>query len=142
MTDAAGCTLLDSVTITEPSASLSADPTTKTDVTCSGFDDGTATVVNPSGGTPFLTGNPYTYLWSPGGQTTQIATGLSPGTYACTVTDANGCTFTTTSVTITESVQLIADSTTKTDVTCFGFDDGTATVINASGGTPFSGGGA
>ena len=99
-----------SVTITEPLSPLSADPTAKTDVTCFGFDDGTATVVNPSGGTPFSTGNPYTYLWSPGGQNTQTATGLIPGIYTCTVTDANGCTFTTTSVTITEPVQLIADS--------------------------------
>ncbi len=33
---------------------------------------------------------PYTYLWSDG-QTTQIATGLAPGTYGVCVTDANGC---------------------------------------------------
>jgi len=33
---------------------------------------------------------PYTYLWS-NGQTTQIITGLSQGTYSCTVTDSLGC---------------------------------------------------
>jgi len=42
--------------------------------------------VNVNGGTP-----PYTYQWSDG-QTTQIATGLAPGSYTVMVTDANGCT--------------------------------------------------
>ncbi len=35
----------------------------------------------------------YTYAWS-NGQTTQTATGLAPGTYTCTISDANGCTAT------------------------------------------------
>ena len=47
--------------------------------------DGELTV-DASGGTA-----PYTYEWSDG-QTTQNATGLNGGTYAVTVTDANGCT--------------------------------------------------
>ncbi len=34
---------------------------------------------------------PYTYLWSPGGQTTDTINGLSAGTYSVTVTDSNGC---------------------------------------------------
>ncbi|MEO8149974.1 MAG: LamG-like jellyroll fold domain-containing protein [Bacteroidia bacterium] len=35
----------------------------------------------------------YTYLWS-NSQTTQTATGLAPGVYTCTITDAQGCTAT------------------------------------------------
>ncbi|MBS1651215.1 MAG: gliding motility-associated C-terminal domain-containing protein [Bacteroidetes bacterium] len=34
---------------------------------------------------------PYTYTWLPGGQTTQNATNLSPGTYTVNVKDATGC---------------------------------------------------
>jgi len=34
---------------------------------------------------------PYSYVWQPGGQTTQTVTGLSPGSYTVTVTDATGC---------------------------------------------------
>jgi gliding motility-associated-like protein len=41
-----------------------------------------------SGGTPG-----YTYLWNTNpAQNSSTATGLSPGTYFCTITDANGCT--------------------------------------------------
>jgi hypothetical protein len=39
-----------------------------------------------------LTGNPpFTYLWSPGSQTTSSITGLTPGAYSVTVTDNTGC---------------------------------------------------
>ena len=48
--------------------------------------DGTATA-SVSGGTA-----PYSYLWTPGGQTGATATGLAAGTYTVEVTDANGCT--------------------------------------------------
>jgi len=42
-----------------------------------------------SGGTPA-----YTFSWAPSGGNMQTASNLSPGTYTCTVTDANGCTAT------------------------------------------------
>jgi hypothetical protein len=36
---------------------------------------------------------PFTYQWSPGGQTTPVITNQAPGTYTCTVTDqSSGCT--------------------------------------------------
>ncbi|MEO8759581.1 MAG: choice-of-anchor L domain-containing protein, partial [Bacteroidia bacterium] len=34
---------------------------------------------------------PYQYAWLPGNQTTQSITGLLPGTYSVSITDANGC---------------------------------------------------
>ncbi len=52
--------------------------------------------LSPSGGT-----RPYTYNWSPYGGTDSVATGLSPGTFTCSVTDSNSPTRTVTySVTI------------------------------------------
>ena len=141
------CTVLDSnscplvttsVTIIDPSL-ITADPTSKLDITCNGLNDGTATVVNPSGGTPYALGSAYTYLWDDAlAQTTQTATGLAPGTYTCTVTDTNSCFLVTTSVTIIDPSILIVDPTTHLDITCNGFDDGTASVINPSGGTPYT----
>ncbi|HXB12878.1 MAG TPA: T9SS type A sorting domain-containing protein [Bacteroidia bacterium] len=51
----------------------------------SGFCNGSAWAIL-SGGTP-----PYTFLWSPGGQTTDTIKGLCAGTYTLTVTDSIGC---------------------------------------------------
>lgn len=55
-------------------------------------------VVIVSGGVP-----PYTYSWDdPMAQTSNGATDLCPGTYTCTITDANGCD--TTAVFVIESL--------------------------------------
>ncbi len=51
--------------------------------TCVGLCDGSVDVFAQDG-TP-----PWTYLWNPSGQTTQTASGLCPGYYSCTITDAN-----------------------------------------------------
>ncbi|MAR66476.1 MAG: hypothetical protein CL833_04400 [Crocinitomicaceae bacterium] len=114
--DANGCSSETSlISVTEPpllEASSSAP-----DILCFG---GTTTVsVSATGGTPPYTGT---------GSYTESA-----GTYTYTVTDANGCTAST-SITLTEPPLLTA-SATGTDATCFGFCDGTATVT-AGGGTP------
>lgn len=49
----------------------------------------------PNSGTATATATggvgPYTYLWQPGGGTTQTINGLNPGSYTVTVTDATGC---------------------------------------------------
>jgi hypothetical protein len=98
---------------------------TSTDVSCAGGSNGTATIT-PTGG-----GSPYTYLWSDG-QTTATATGLPPGTYVGTVTDAGGCTATDT-VVVTEPTALTYTIT--ADTASFGGNDGSGTVI-VTGGTP------
>ncbi|HNP99709.1 MAG TPA: T9SS type A sorting domain-containing protein, partial [Bacteroidia bacterium] len=55
-----------------------------------GLSTGTATVT-ASGGTPG-----YTYLWSPGGQTSATASGIASGNYSVQITDSKGCTATST----------------------------------------------
>ncbi|MFH6995523.1 T9SS type A sorting domain-containing protein [Flavobacterium sp. FlaQc-48] len=124
ITDANSCTLTQSVTITEP-AVLSAT-VSKTDISCNGANDGTASV-NVAGGT-----GTYTYLWSPSGGTAATASGLAPGTYTVTVKDGNLCQ-TTVSVTITEPAVLTATAS-QTNVSCNGANNGAATV-NVAGGT-------
>ncbi|MBK8845740.1 MAG: T9SS type A sorting domain-containing protein [Bacteroidetes bacterium] len=74
--------------------------------------------------------NAYLYSWS-NGTTNQNATGLSAGTYTVTVTDCNGC-INTGSFTVNEPALLTA-SCSGMDITCFGANDGTASVT-ASGG--------
>ncbi len=125
VTDANGCTNSRNITVTEP-ALLSASPL-PTDVSCFGACDGTAAVI-VGGGTA-----PYTYFWSPGGQTTPSISGLCPGNYSVLITDANGCT-TNQNVTINEPAQ-VAGNLTSTPPTCNGSCDGSITA-NPTGGTP------
>jgi hypothetical protein len=73
-----------SVTITQPTQ-LQTIAVATNDVTCNGGSDGAA-VATAFGGSA-----PYTYAWSPTGGATTSASGLSAGTYTFTVTDANGC---------------------------------------------------
>ncbi|MEW6470233.1 MAG: T9SS type A sorting domain-containing protein [Bacteroidota bacterium] len=100
---------------------------TSQNVSCNGGSNGSATV-SVSGGTA-----PYTYSWAPSGGTNATASGLSAGTYTCTVTDAGSCTITQT-LTITQPPALSA-TLTQTNVSCNGGSNGSATVTPA-GGTP------
>ena len=125
ITDSNGCTLVKNITINTP-AVLSAT-TIKTDVSCNGGTNGSATVT-VSGGTPG-----YTYSWAPTGGTAATATGLAAGTYTVTVTDANTCQ-TTATVTINQPATLAVTSA-QTNVLCNGGASATASVV-VSGGTP------
>lgn len=124
ITDANGCTATATVTITQP-GQLIGTAAALNNVSCNGGSNGSASV-NPAGGTP-----PYTYLWTPSGQTTQNATGLAAGVYTVTITDANGCT-TTATTTITQPSALSAPTIAVVD-TC-GMSTGSVTV-NVTGGT-------
>jgi gliding motility-associated-like protein len=125
VTDINGCTGTASATITQPTPITA---TTSSVAASCGVGNGTATVT-PAGGT-----GTYTYLWNPTGQTTSTATGLTAGTYSVTITDANGCTLTT-SVVVTTASTLTATITGSANVLCNGGTTGGATVT-AAGGTP------
>ncbi|MFM7595672.1 MAG: gliding motility-associated C-terminal domain-containing protein [Flavobacteriales bacterium] len=127
VTDANGCAASANVTITEPTP-LAAN-ITSTDVTCNGLNNGTASVIASGGSAP------YTYLWNNNATSTTVSN-LSPGNYTVTVTDANGCT-TSANVTISQPV-LLTSSTTSTDVTCNGLNNGTASVTASGGTAPYT----
>jgi len=87
-TDANGCAISDSVTLTEP-ALLVVDSTRFTAVRCFGGNDGNASIF-VSGGT-----EPYRFQWNdPAQQLNDTAFFLTARDYAVIVTDANGCTST------------------------------------------------
>lgn len=125
VTDANGCTLSQNYTITQPT--VLAASSSATNVDCYGNANGTATVT-PSGGT-----SGYTYSWFPTGQTTATASSLQDGTYICTITDANGCT-TTSSVQITEPGGSLSINVGGSNVDCNGQASGLA-ATGVSGGT-------
>jgi len=86
--------------------------------------------VNVNGGTP-----PYTYMWTPGGQTTPTAIGLTAGSYTVNVKDSIGCTGSATVTLVQPStVSGVATST----PTCSNTSNGTATVVPSGGTTPYT----
>ncbi len=129
VTDANGCEDTASVVITEP-ALLVASTVLDSNASCNGFTDGGATA-SANGGT-----SPYTYLWSDN-QVTESAVGLGAGTYTVTVTDANGCTDTS-SVTITEPMVLVASTMVDSNASCNTFSDGGATAQATGGTAPYT----
>lgn len=123
VTNAQGCTA-------SASAQLSAPPALnvtvfKTDVTCYGDTDGSATAT-ANGGTA-----PYTYSWNNGGASNTIAN-LGQGNVGVIVTDANGCTASA-NATIQQPSAITYTLSDIVNETCSG-NDGSA-LINAMGGT-------
>jgi uncharacterized repeat protein (TIGR03803 family) len=132
ITEAGGTVITKTITITQP-AVLVATPSTQTNVSCNGGSNGTASVI-ASGGTPG-----YTYNWGPGNPTgdgTASVTGLIAGTWACTVTDLNGCFASSPNITINQPTALGLTSASQINISCFGGSNGAATVNAAAGGTP------
>lgn len=125
VTDANGCTTSTTIVV-GGSPPISASVPGSTNVSCFNGCNGSA---NASGnqGTP-----PYTYNWAPSGGNTANATGLCAGIYTVTVTDANGCTATST-VTITQPPQLTITAAVNGAI-CIGANANLGSLTN--GGTP------
>jgi hypothetical protein len=122
--DGAGCSVTQTVMISEPAA-ITHSISTQANVSCHGGSNGSATVM-ANGGTGTLH-----YSWAPSGGTAATASGLMMGTYTVTVTDNNGCSATQT-VAIMEPVALVVSA--GNDVAIC---NGSSTALNGSsaGGT-------
>ena len=129
VTDASGCSNIDTVFVAANSTTITGS-TASTNAGC-GANDGTATATATNGTAP------YTYLWSNGGQTAQVATNLAAGNYNVTVTDANGCAGVL-SATVNNSNSPTASIQSSSNVACNGGNNGTATVTPAGGTSPYS----
>ena len=130
VTDANGCVITCSSVVGEPDV-LNAVVTAFDETLVNGC-NGSA-IATPIGGTP-----PYTYEWSDS-QTDSTAIDLCAAIYSVTVTDANGCEFTTSVVINPPTCDLDVDVT-GTDVSCNTGTDGTATAtpITQQNNTPFT----
>jgi len=124
-----GCNLSTSIVVNQPTQlTLIAGGTNPT---CFGYNDGQA-YVNAVGGVL-----PYSYSWNDGAsQTNDTAFALTQGNYTVTVTDDNGC-VAIENVTLTDPTLFTIDVN-VTDVSCFGGNDGTATVSENNGVAPFT----
>lgn len=127
--DGTGCSASTVVSLTQPATSISIGNPTVTNVLCNGTSSG-AVSVTANGGTGQLV-----YLLNPPGSsnTAGTFTGKPAGNYTITVTDANGCTKTTTFV-ITQppAINIVSNNAFPT---CIPGNNGTIS-ITASGGVP------
>jgi len=131
VTDAVGCTSIESTTIVGISCGAVDATINSTDESYYQANDGAATVTLTNGVSPFI------YSWS-NGATTATINNLIPGNYAVTVTDAVGCV-------ASQSVDILGidcnnftTSISATDETAVGANDGTASISVFSGVTPFT----
>ncbi|WP_186280099.1 T9SS type A sorting domain-containing protein [Fluviicola chungangensis] len=130
ITDANGCTGTVSPTVTQPTA-ISLTASSQTNVSCNGGANGAAAVNAATGGA-----GGYTYNWTPGNPTgdgTTSVTGLTAGTWTCTVTDANAC-VASVNFTVTQPTAISLTAATQTNVSCNGGANGAAAVNAATGG--------
>ncbi len=129
VTDANGCVATVGFLVTE-SPQLAGNITTAPAI-CTA--DNGSTTVSMIGG-----GGTYTYSWSPSGGSGSTANGLAAGNYSVLVTDNLGCTISL-STTVSLSNPTLASGITVSNATCFGYDDGSATLDPVTGGTaPFT----
>jgi hypothetical protein len=124
-TPSVGSAISNTFVITQP-AVLVSTVSSKTNVTCYGGANGVITLTTTGGIAP------YSYTWSPTGGSAATATGLSANTYSCIVKDANLCSATSPSATITQPATFSV--ATSNSIICVG---GTAT-LTATGATSYT----
>ncbi len=126
ITDNNGCIILNSSSITEPTAlqvSLNV-----TNITCFGANNGSVDLT-VTGGT-----SPYSFLWS-NSSTSEDISSLGPNTYNITVTDNNACTIS--DLTFFSEPALLAATSIADDVNCLGGTDGSIDLTIHGGTTPY-----
>lgn len=129
ITDSNGCSAQQVYTIAEPASSLSLVPS-QYNVPCFGTTRANASAI-VSGGT-----FPYTYAWTSGVSTTNVALNLGPGQYTMNVTDANSCLMSNVFV-ITSPAAALSVSKSQYNVSCNGLNTGAAYVTPSGGTAPY-----
>jgi hypothetical protein len=121
ISDANLCSITKAITITEPALPLAAT-SSQVNVLCKGLNNGSVAFTTTGGTAP--------YTISP------AQTGLAAGTYTFTITDANNCSITK-SITITEPSFPLAATSTQSNVTCFGVNNGSVAFTTTGGTAPY-----
>ena len=141
VTDANGCSIVDAVVVSTPQNLLAVIGITSNynsqPVSCNGASDGELTAIALGGV------GPYSVQWGPnaGNSTMDTVGGISAGTYALTITDANGCDTSTTILigepdTLEATIGVISNYNGE-DITCFGDTTGEAEVVPIGGTSPY-----
>jgi large repetitive protein len=104
--------------------------TTVTDVACNGAATGSIDLLVADGIAP------YTFLWSNGAATEDLAN-IPAGTYSVTVTDDASCLAVLTDIIVAEPPTPVSGSTSQVDVACFGGSTGSITLTGVGGVGPY-----
>jgi gliding motility-associated-like protein len=137
ITDANGCRTSASLsTIIIAGTGFTAD-FTSAPTACVGVNNGGITITPRAPGT-----GPYTFVLTPGtitqtGTTFTSFTGLAPGTYGATVTDANGCQTSLANMVVIQGSGIQA-TITPANVACFGTATGNILVTPSNGTGPYT----
>lgn len=128
VTDANGCTALQTVTVNAFNCALSASVAT-TNISCFGANNGAASAT--------LTGaaNPVTYIWS-NGETSPTVANLAPGAYTVNIMDGNNCPAQL-NVSIAEPAQVLANAVANGE-SAAGANDGSASATPNGGSGTFT----
>lgn len=130
ITDNTSCSTDTTFAITEPTP-LVVSITNTTPETCLGVGNGSITSSATGGSAP------YTFNWDNGG-TTAMLMSLNGGVYSLTVTDANGCTATTSATVTTIPSTLTSSIGSVSNVLCFNGTDGSAIASGSGGAAPYT----
>ena len=128
VTDANGCTVSEAILVSQPAEPITVNETI-VNVVCSGEESGSITI-EASGGS-----GGYSYLWSTG-STNKDIDNLASGNYELTITDSNGCTFSST-YTVTTPNELILTGTVVNNL-CADANQGSIDLIINGGTGPYA----
>lgn len=141
VTDINGCNITKTVTLIQSAQLTSTAAITSNyngqNISCFGLTDGSA-AATVNGGT-----GAYSYTWSTTpAQNTANASNIGAGTYTVTIKDVNNCTITNT-VTLIQPTTVTATASVTSDfngqnISCFGYNDGSASVTAGGGTTPYT----
>jgi gliding motility-associated-like protein len=123
ITDASGCVIAQTLTLTEPIAITST--TSGQNLNCANAQTGAANVI-ASGGT-----SPYNYSWNTSSSNSPTISNMGAGLHIVTITDLNGCMHIDTAIiTAPPAINIVI---TTTPVSCAGGNNGTATATVTGG---------
>lgn len=134
ISDQFGCVISRTYQITEPQP-LIATVISKNNILCAGDESG-AIEISVSGGTTSL---PFQFEWKRNGipisANSQNLAGIPSGTYEVKIKDANGCFKILSGIQLTEPAAALVINYSKTDISCYGANDGSL-KLDVSGGLP------